>query len=381
MKPLLPALVWVGMVQALSVLAQEAAPVRPPPPTPQVVTASSQWQAADALLASGQAAKAIDAFRAGLRQFPDHPDVRLRLAKLLIEQHRASEAMPELRTLLRQRPDAATFGILLSALRTAGSPIELAMTAQEAVAAFPANTALLLAAVDALKNVKAFDVALQYWGKLTVAEQQSARGQGLLGELLEATGQPALAFAAYTVAARTEPKAQAALERLSARSLALAKGRYFAPTGWRVTNSRTGELTNAQHGMRAQVRLINSTQTSQTIAQAIQKSVPLPADELGRLIASAQTVGTESGLTSTSAQPPQPFTLQKLKCDAPAGLLCLELAPGKAVPGLFATLHIGSALVNGAALTVVIEGASRETATAALAELINTTLIVPGAKP
>ncbi|MBV5276525.1 hypothetical protein JZU56_01410, partial [bacterium] len=95
---------------------------------------------------------------------------------------------------------------------------------------------------------------------------------GLLGGILEAQTKPVLAWAAYTRAAPHEPRAKAALQRLSAQSLEISGERYFSPPPWTVLSLSVANasLLNPVNGVRADIALLRQTPS----AQALQASFP-----------------------------------------------------------------------------------------------------------
>lgn len=383
MKPGLAAVLL--LLWALPVLhagAQTPPAVRPEPklPVTEPATAQARFKAAEELLAKGQSAQAINALREGLVMAPAEVEARLRLVNLLMAQQQPAQAVPELRTVLRLRPDAKTYEILLSALQTAGSPIDRAMTAEEALARYPGQVALTWTAVDALIAVGAPDRALKHWQTLPQAEQTSARGQWLLGGIHEAHGKSAQAYLAYQLAAGTEPRAKVALQRLAARSLPVDGHRYFAPNGWSTLSGSPPLLIETQSGARATLTLWPSTKPQDALLQTLTKRLPVPPEMLTELLMPA--MGKPAALVKVSPSPdnspPELLRIDRMDC---SGVLCIEVSPNQAFTGLLPTLHAGVLDLNPGAWVIVLEGTQRVSAQAALKALFAAGLVTEDGKP
>lgn len=379
MKPSAAALLFLALLAWPAWV--QAAPAAPPEPQLEVtepVTAQARFKLAEELLAKGQVQRAIAALREGLVMAPAEVDARLRLANLLMAQRQTAEAVPELRTVLRLRPDAKTYEALVSALQTAGSPIDLAMTAEEALAHYPGQVALTRIAVEALIAVDAPDRALKYWQTLPQTGQTSARGQWLLGNIREANGQPEQAYTAYQLAAAAEPKAKVALARLGARSLALGGQRYFAPNGWSILPGTPAQLVDAQSGARATLILLANIKPQQALLQALTQRLPVPPETLAALLASSSNKPTAPAQNAPNAASREPLRVELLDCP---GLLCIEAGPNQEFTGLLPTLHAGVLDLNPGSLVIVLEDALRVQVQAVLKALFAAGLVTEESKP
>lgn len=336
-------------------------------------TAQTHFKAADGFASSGHAPLAIAALREGLALAPTDADARLRLARLLLEQNRYPEALPESRAALQLRPDPQTYAVLLGALRVAGSPIELAMTAEESLQRFPDQVVLLWPAIEALLAVRAPQRAISYWQMLPESEQDSPRGQWLQGAILEAEGKPAQAYRAYGAAAATLPQARSAQEKLAARSVALDGQRYFPPSGWSVLPGTPVQLFQSHNGMRVTLAFKRGTTPRDAVRQLLESRLPIAADVLAALLAPA----------GVKADPARPASLRIdwLACADGATLLCLEATPDKETPGLFPTLHVAAVGLDSGSLVLVLEAADRNPALAALKVLAGAGAVGEGSRP
>lgn len=350
-------------------LAQQPPAERPAPPVSPPISAASLFKDAEALAASQQPDKAIAAWQQGLDLAPADANARLQLGNLLLQQRRASEAIAVLRPALQSSTDLAIYEALLSALRTAGSPIEFAMSAEEAAAKHPAHTGLLLTATEALLAVGAHARAQTYWQKLPPATQSTPQAQWLLGGLHEGQLQPALAWAAYSKAAATEPRAKVAQQRLSKQSVSLAGWRYFAPPNWIVSPGEAATLQHASSGTRASIELHQKSALNQAAQAAMLQRLPLPPSDIAAL------------LTQPKADPQAVMQLESLPCPNPDTDLCAHVGPAPAFVGLLPEIYFAVLMLVADAVTVSIDNAERNIALQALVSLSQKILLAPESAP
>ena len=352
-------------------LAQQAPAERPAPPVNTPISAASLFKDAQALTASQQPDKAIAAWQQGLALTPTDANARLQLGNLLLQQRRASEAIAVLRPALQTSTDLPLFEALLAGLRTAGSPIDFAMSAEEALAKHPGNPGLLRTATEALLAVQATDRAWGYWQKQPPAEQNTALSQWLLGGILEAQTKPVLAWAAYTRAAPHEHRAKAALQRLSAQSLEISGERYFSPPPWTVLSLSVANasLLNPVNGVRADIALLRQTPSAQALQASLMQRLPLPPDDMQALLTQAQSI------------PQARVQLERLPCPDPAGALCVYVGAAATFAGQFPDVYVRVVPVGADALVVSIDNVPRTHALQALTALGQPTLLVKGRTP
>jgi hypothetical protein len=358
-----------GCCATTSAMAEQPPAERPPAPVNAPLSAESLFKQAQALTAQKQPDQAIAAWQQGLTLAPVNDNARLQLATVLIQQRRAVEAIQTLRPALQSSTDLVIFETLLNALRSAGSPIDLAMTAEEAVAKHPTHTGLLLTATEALLAVDATDRAFTYWQKLPQTAQTATHAQWLLGRIHETKAKPALAWAAYTKAAVDQPKAKAALQRLSAQSMALSGWRYFAPPKWVVVRGEEATVQNLANGTRASLRLMPKTTVNQAIQAAILQRLPLPFEDIAAL------------LTQPKPDAQALVQLTRLPCPNTDTNICVHVGANAAFSGLLPEVLVGVRILDNDAMTVSIDNSDRNIALQALIALSQKALLVPEGVP
>ena len=354
---------------AAAALAQQAPEQRPPPPVNSPVTAASLFKDAQALAASQQPDQAIRTWQQGLALAPADGQARLQLGNLLVQERRAAEAIAVLRPALQISTELPLFQALLAALRTAGSPIDFAMSAEEALVSHPDNPGLLGTAAEALLAVRAIDRAWGYWQRLPQTEQNTAWSQWLLGSILEAQAKPALAWAAYTRSAPSEPRAKTALQRMSSQSVLLAGWRYFAPPNWVVSPGEAASLRHVSNGAHTRIVLHQKSTLNQAAQAAVLQRLPLPPSDIAAL------------LTQPKADPQALMQLERLPCPNPDTGLCAYVGPAPAFVGLLPEIYFAVLTLGVDAVTVSIDNAERNIALQALASLTHKMLIAPGSAP
>lgn len=372
MKPALLTVALLCGCCAAGAVTEQPPAERPPAPKIAPVSAESLFKQAQLLTDQKQVEQAINAWQQGLALAPANLGARLHLAALLMQQRRAGQAVEVLRPALQNNPDVATFEALLGALRAAGSPIDLAMTAEEAVAKHPSHTGFLLTATEAMLGVKANAQAMPYWQKLPAAEQAMPRSQWLLGAIYEAQAQPTLAWAAYTKAAPVEPRAKVALQRLSKQAVELSGWRYFAPADWLVMPGDANTLEHTTQGARASFQIHTTSTVNQAAQAAIAMHFPLPPTDLAAL---------QAQLTAVKPDAQALFEVVRMPSPCADASLCLRVGPSAAFAGSLPEIHIAVLAFGTTAVTISIDTPDRDVAARALATLSQKTRFVPGAAP
>jgi hypothetical protein len=295
-------------------------------------------------------------------------------------------SLQDLRLAVQQQPDAAAYEALLRGLREGGgSAIELAMTAEEAVARHPDNLIFLRYAVEALLAVDAPDLALQYWQRIPKAEHGAGWANLLLGGIHEANGRIVEAWRAFQAAAATEAQAKAALERLAARSIALDGQQYFPPQGWVPILANLAELFHETSGARASIALLSKTSPEAALLKTLERYVPVPPQVLAAALAPAQpeaapppgeTAPVPNGLPNDPGL--EFLRIERLAC---TGMICVEAGPGPDQADLLPRLQAAALAVGEDTLVVLVQGLERQQAIEALQALASADRLVMGAKP
>lgn len=289
------------------------------------------------------------------------------------------EALPELRAALRANPDAAAYAALLGALQKAGPPIDLAMSAEEAVARHPGERDFVWTASEALLDLRAPEPALKYWRMLPKAAQKTPRGLWLRGAIHEADGQITEAWRAYQTAAHEEPKAHEALARLASHSLSLEGQRYFPPPGWSVQAGPPAQLLDTQSGMRAALTFMSKTKPLDAVKLTLSQALFVSLDHVAELIAA----GKRKAPRGAAGQPTfDPIRIESLPCAGGNSLMCVEAGPSEDIPAPFPTLHVGALdLRRAGTLVIVVEDADRQSASSVLRTLADAGRITEESKP
>ncbi|MDP2431442.1 MAG: hypothetical protein Q8O33_05375 [Pseudomonadota bacterium] len=288
------------------------------------------------------------------------------------------EALAEFHAAQRVRPDVATYTALLRALQAAGSPMDLAMSAEEAVARHPKERAFVWTAIEALLAVKAPERAMKYWDKLPRAEKNTSRGLWLLGAIHENNGATAQAYQAYQTAAQAEPEARKALARLAAHSLLLDGQRYFPPPGWSVEAGSPPQLLDMQNGMRATLTYMGKTKPLEAVRLTLSQALPVSINHLNERLAPAKR-NAPNGTKGQAA--PEPIQVEWLACAGGNSLVCLEAGPDKDFPDSLPTLYLAALHLRAGTLVLVLEGASRNQAPTVLRTLADARRLAEEDKP
>lgn len=350
------AAVLAGFV-ALSAWAQQAPEKRPEEPQAAPLSAEQLFRDATTLLEQKQTGRAIDALQRGLMLAPKNPEARLLLADLLIQNGRPGEAAAVLHSANTGTDTAAIDERLLKALQASASPLQLAMTAEAVVARHPENAVLLNIAVEAMLGVDAHERAMAYWQKLSPTEQGRPTARWLLGRIHEAADRPAEAWAAYTLAAGEEPRAQSARQRLSERLVVLDGWRYFPPRDWALLLPGGDILVDRSSGIQARVALIRGSTPMQAAEASLAPRLPISRQQLARL------------LSQSSETPTELVQITFSNCLAGDAGRCIHAGPTKAFAGLLPEVQMATVQLGSDVLIVSIDNADRPAAFAALQAL------------
>lgn len=366
------ALAWASL--GPGALAQGRPPAEPAAQA-QPRTAQSLLKAAQDDLQAGR----VDAALAGLREAvalaPDDADLRLRLAQWLMDRGRPVAASPEIRHVLAIRPDAAAHEARLRLLAMLDAQAERAIAAEEAVQRFPGHEPFLWAAAESLAATAEHGRALAYWRRLPPPAQATVRGQHLLGTLHEGLGQPAQALAAYR-AARDDPRALQAAQRLMARALRLDGRLYFPPAGWLALPGDPPRLLMAQDGASATLAWRPGSTALPALRDVAGRRMPLPPD-----FPLEPRPGTARGAAPDPAGPPAPVDVSAVACAGDPPVRCLQLAPPQALATLLPTLFVAVREQPGGSLVVILEGVPPAAAARLLQALAGTETLPEATTP
>ena len=355
-------------------LAEPEEAAQPLPPEALPAEPALEHATVDSLLADArshmqqqQREQAIATLRQALLLEASHPAVRSLLADLLIQQGRAADAAVLMQSERDSSLDVVGFERLLAALRSAGSAYELAMTAEEAVAAHPEHVGFLTSAVEVLLDVDAHDQAWGYWQRVPQLDRNAPHAQWLLGRIHVAHGQPALAWVAYQQAAVLEARAAEALLRLEGQRLMLGGWHYFVAPQWVVMSVADGVLLDTTSGIQAAVRIVPAIAPVAALEQALSQSLPLAPEDLSALLAGKATPDSVSWVQ-----------LAPLSCSSAERGLCVHAGPSSGFAELFPDIYLAALQTGSDVLLVSIEGGSREESIAALELLGRQTWLARG---
>lgn len=351
---------------------EEAAQSLPPealPAEPGLVYATVDSLLADArlLVQQQQMEQAAATLRQALLLEAEHPEARSLLVDLLIQQDRAAEAVVLMNSRRGSGLNVVGFERLLAALQSAGATYELAMTAEEAVAAYPERVGFLTIAVEALLDVEAHDQAWGYWARVPQAERETPHAQWLLGRMHEVRDQPALAWGAYQQAAPLEARAAEALLRLEGQRLMLGGWHYFVAPQWVVLSAAEGLLLDTSSGAQASVRIVPAIVPVAALEQALSQSLPLAPEDLSALLAG-----------KVASDPEDWIQLATLSCSSAEDALCVHAGPSSGFAGLFPDIYLVAIQAGNDVLLVSVEAGSREESVSALELLGRQTWLARG---
>lgn len=153
--------------------------------------ARDHFIAGNAALQAGDLQEAERCYRASLALVPQRPSTCTNLAKLLLAQDRASEAVELLQPLAAQSlEDAAVWEGLAQAFEALGDPVKALPALERACALAPSVASLHLRRGLSLDRLRRFDEALAAWARAIECDPQLAQAWANRGSLLAEMGQP-----------------------------------------------------------------------------------------------------------------------------------------------------------------------------------------------
>ncbi len=203
------------------------APQQTPPPTPastdkqpaKVIPAAAERHFHEAMVFEhdGNAANAIEEYKAAIKEYPDYFEAHYNLGRLYLDRQGYAEAIAELQTAVKVRPDDANAHNNLGLALKHNRDINGALAQyQQAVRLNPKLSSAQNNLANVLYMKRDFNGAIEHYraalalqgkGKLTDAERASLADTHMnLGSVLDDAGHPDEAIAEYKEALSLQPR-------------------------------------------------------------------------------------------------------------------------------------------------------------------------------